>query len=498
MPRRLAKVRVTAPVDDVDLPLQRRGRVTLLIVAIALAVLLMGVRIWWGWVAERRLDAAVRELQAVGALTPETPPAGPIPDDEHNAATFIRRAAAAAERDGTAPDLGTGFDFDQVPLPPNALTSLTRLIRANPDALREMREARRIGTVWWNESTADYDLSENLRVSQARRVGMLIRYAVLQAHATGDDAQAVERIRDVIFLAHAIERERPFFAVATSVNIRVIACNRVRVICPTLRIGPEPGAAPAVAVRALCDELVNEQMFAELLLSHDRASAAPTLDSIRSLRSGAPGSIDGVTSAPPPHWLDTLFVRVAGPFYAMQGARYLVHRASVIRALQRKDLASVRARFPPEVSGPARTGLFGAESPSEAFTSTADFEWVMSLWKGPTVSHLAAAQLAIRSYALGNDGRLPPNLAALVPKYLSAVPTDPFAPAGTPIGYAPSAPRPFVYSVWDSGSDTIASGRWKVPPTLSESDAWRQPNFVWFLGSLSRPAPATQPTTSGS
>ena len=122
----------------------------------------------------------------------------------------------------------------------------------------------------------------------------------------------------------------------------------------------------------------------------------------------------------------------------------------------------------------------------------------MLLWKGPAVTHVAATQLAIRLYAVDHDGRLPTSLAVLVPKYLSAVPTDPFAPLGTPIGYVPTASRPFVYSVWDSGSDAIASGRWKVLPTLAEDDIWRQPNLVWFLDPAPAPSPTTQPTTSGS
>lgn len=506
MSRRVPKVRVTAPLDDVDPPPPRRRRVMLLVV-LALAVLLVGVRIWWGWVAERRFDVAVRELQAVGALTPEAPAAGPLPDDEHNAATFIRRATAAAERDGTTPDLDLAFDSDQVPLPPNVVSSLTRLIRANQDALREMREARRIRSVWWNESTAVSDPPENPGTSQMfrqRKLGVLIGYAVLQARATGDDAEAVERLRDMIFLAHAIERERRFLAIAVAVGVRAIACDRLHAICPTLRVGPELGAAPAVAVRGLCDELINEQMFAERVLIHDKRAAAPTLDWIRSLQAGTPANTDAVpgqsslSSVDPSNWFNVLVVRVAGPFYAMQGARYLSHRADVVRALQRGNLASVRIHFPAEVSGPTRTTLFGAKSPSQAFTATADLTSVTFLWKGPTVTQLAAAQLAIRSYAVDHDSRLPPNLAALVPKYLSAVPTDPFAPPGTPIGYVPTAPRPFVYSVWDSGSDAIASGRWKVPPTLAERDKWRQPNLVWFLGPAVGPSAATQPATGGS
>ncbi len=65
---------------------------------------------------------------------------------------------------------------------------------------------------------------------------------------------------------------------------------------------------------------------------------------------------------------------------------------------------------------------------------------------------MAGTALAIRLYEIDNDRR-PAKLTDLVPDYLDAVPDDPFAKPGTPIGYLPNAPRPLLYSIEINGID---------------------------------------------
>jgi hypothetical protein len=90
---------------------------------------------------------------------------------------------------------------------------------------------------------------------------------------------------------------------------------------------------------------------------------------------------------------------------------------------------------------------------------------------------MAATMLAIRWYAAEHGGKLPPSLDVLVPKYLPAVPRDPFvAGAAAPIRYIPAEPNPRIYSVGrngvdDGGSETPTEGRGKV-------DRWRRADAV--------------------
>ena len=94
-----------------------------------------------------------------------------------------------------------------------------------------------------------------------------------------------------------------------------------------------------------------------------------------------------------------------------------------------------------------------------------------------THRRLAAAALAIRMYEV-EQGRLPQNLAALVPQYLPAVPLDALA-EGKSLGYVPYAQRPVVYSVGRNGTDEGGSD---TPlPKAIEPGFWDRDDAVVHL-----------------
>src|SRR5213078_4683144 len=98
MARNPRKIAVTAPVEDEPLPPShaRRWTVCLLI----LIALLVGVRLWWGWVADRRLRAAVDDLRGRGEPVTDADFAEPALPDEQNAAFYLQRAAALGRQFG--------------------------------------------------------------------------------------------------------------------------------------------------------------------------------------------------------------------------------------------------------------------------------------------------------------------------------------------------------------------------------------------------------------
>jgi hypothetical protein len=63
---------------------------------------------------------------------------------------------------------------------------------------------------------------------------------------------------------------------------------------------------------------------------------------------------------------------------------------------------------------------------------------------------LLTAELAVRCYQT-EQGRLPPSLKQLVPKYLQQVPSDPFS--GRPVIYHPQGTNWLLYSVGVDGVD---------------------------------------------
>src|SRR5205823_2284694 len=78
-------------------------------------------------------------------------------------------------------------------------------------------------------------------------------------------------------------------------------------------------------------------------------------------------------------------------------------------------------------------------------------------WRGIASRRLAATELAIRLYEV-EQGKLPENLAALVPENLPAVPLDPMA-RGKTFGYVADPRRPVVYSVGQNETDEGGSDK---------------------------------------
>jgi hypothetical protein len=110
--------------------------------------------------------------------------------------------------------------------------------------------------------------------------------------------------------------------------------------------------------------------------------------------------------------------------------------------------------------------------------------------KSRTEGVLAATRLVVacRRYEI-DHGELPATLGALVPKYLEAVPRDPYD--GKPFRY--DRDRSLVYSVGkdlvdSGGSDELPAGK---APEDEETDRWEAKDAVFFIHG--RPAAHTNP-----
>ena len=110
------------------------------------------------------------------------------------------------------------------------------------------------------------------------------------------------------------------------------------------------------------------------------------------------------------------------------------------------------------------------------------------------------AHVAIRLYQLDHAGQRPPTLDALVPKYLPAVPGDPFN-ADAPLGYVADPKDPYVYSVGENGlDDSAATKPWR--PDATVLDPLKAPDlFLRLTRNNAPPAevsdpPEPEPTTA--
>jgi hypothetical protein len=115
------------------------------------------------------------------------------------------------------------------------------------------------------------------------------------------------------------------------------------------------------------------------------------------------------------------------------------------------DYPTFRANEPP-IPGPIRANPKLHFFASILMPSYGRF--VTQHYRGKAERRLAATALALRLYAADHGGSYPKTLDELVPKYLPAVPTDPFTTGSRPLKYSAADPAaPSVYSVGEDGAD---------------------------------------------
>lgn len=89
-------------------------------------------------------------------------------------------------------------------------------------------------------------------------------------------------------------------------------------------------------------------------------------------------------------------------------------------------------------------------NPSEVFYG--DTAFLKAYKREPAISRLLRVELALIAFH-NEQGQLPESLDELVPKYLTAVPLDPFSPTGKPLLYRREGKDYVLYSVGNDGED---------------------------------------------
>ncbi len=121
--------------------------------------------------------------------------------------------------------------------------------------------------------------------------------------------------------------------------------------------------------------------------------------------------------------------------------------------------------------------LFGQDAFHEAFR------------RERAISHLLCAELAIHAFQI-STGTLPTNLDELVPEYLPAVPSDPYAPALSSLRYRHEGDGHILYSVGCDGEDD----RGLLPAEYDAPDAWYSDEGDLLLSHFFAPDPPVAET----
>lgn len=447
------------PVDSRQPP--RRGtwtrRMALGIVACILTIVI--TRIYWGFNTHRKLEAKIAEIRARGEPILVGDFVTPRVAEDDNAARQYETAASAIA-------IPRGLDFirdDFLRHPDLALTyprAFAYFFELNSEGLELLREARLRSACDWNGPWSS-PISPNIvpAASVAREVAQMGALAALYAHMEGEDAEAVERVRDVLLLARRTQ-ESSRNAIEFSIASGFVgwACGALDAITPSLRIAGEYDSESGLAAaRSIVEKLITELLDESAAdAGWTRAALGERCIMLEAVRGELNGQLPRGTILPDVGiWVIPSVSRILRPVIEGSVTAQLDACSALSRLSEHPDFASgARAKERAEESIEPGSSWRGQLTGYWPLTSPANWE---SFCRVRTERRLAALALAIRLYT-HDHGELPNSLEELCPAYIPAIPRDPFSPVDEPMRYiADDSPR--LYSL---AQDQRDNGGWPI------------------------------------
>lgn len=496
----------------------------------ALLVALIILRLGWGWEAQRRLRAAVAGLRAEGhPVRVEDLAAAPL-DDEENAAQYLKRAHAFVIRSWAPSSTSLTFPAAYTPYSPKWHEVAAAAVKTNGQAYPLARHARAYDRSVWVKPARPYVSTTLPHLGPMKALCNDLGDAALFAHEQGEDAAALETIRDLRHLAEQVGAQPPMIVCnLVQVGMDAVAMARLQEIAPGLRIvpgdaparprptaageapGPFPSTAPTDPPRGVTRGHVRT-LIAELL--DDRARAKSLRDGIGGERLWQLESAEVLATASvvltPMYRLDAVRMSAVDDAVLDAAARPTWPQAkAALDATQRRVLAPLPPSgfmFAPAVAAtppPRRQPIDYSRMLSWYFLSggIVSGRFVEQNMRSVAERRMVAVTLAAQLYRADNGGAWPPSLDALVPHYLPGIPRDPLSLDDRPLGYLlmrgglpDGGDRPAVYS----------AGRNGVIDTRGLASVPDEPFYSWMRGpdeyrdlARWRPAPpSTQPTAN--
>jgi hypothetical protein len=413
-----------------------------------LFALLLALRLWWGHVAQRRIDQRIATAQAAGE--PVLPSDFIDPDkpaDAENAAVAFGAAAMALKLNQAQSAFDARYDPD-IALSESDRKLLAGIVAGNIKALALSRHAATLPHVDWGVRYTTPLLWTLLpHLSPARRLASFLRYAAIDHHLSGMDGQTVEDLRDTIREGDDLDRGQPVFLVTHLVSIAInsLATDTIARYAGELQIDTTTagaaGATTTAQVRVLIDQLLDDQTYRkaaagswyeERLIGFDEAAA------------------DYIINRTPQHqwWLWPI-----RPMFRLDAVRLFDWYSAVAAASSEASLPMAMAKMPALPPMPSPSPLRRMSRLYESVLTPAFAHATQEHYHQLALRRIAAVLLAARLYEGDHEGAPPPNLAALVPAYLPSIPLDPLAPGSQPLRYVSTPMHEAVYSVGDDGVD---------------------------------------------
>ena len=455
----------------------------IIVVSATLLVVLLGVRLWWGWEANRRLQAEIDRIIAAGEpiYPADFDPPEMLP--EENAAKLYLDAEAALNLTPTQNEFVNRLAGDYAEIR-QRMDDIEPIVLANAKAYQLVRQGSELKKFDWGNrrrSPAINFMVPNL--SMHRYLSKVLSVTATYHAERGNYAEALATLLDAFRFADAIDREPYLISHLVALACQSLFVGDVEHLAPTLAVGRvslerDAGSTtgPHRLVSALISELLDERSFRAALIRAMQADRMIVLDLVQMLVRGNAGigSLATWGPIPQPRWWERSLVFPVTPLLELDALVGIRFYSAFVEGAGKPNWPSARAAFPPE---PADSSpLERLTRPVSGFILSSVDRVVFQHFRALAESRMAAIALAIRLYEV-DHGRRPEALVELVPEYLPAVPADPLAANGRPIGYLPHAPKPLLYSVGKNGTDDEGGYELRSNGTIDRA-ALDQPFFL--------------------
>ncbi len=427
-----------------------------------LVVLLAGLRWWWGYEANRRLQAEIAGYRAAGQLVYAREF-----DAQHDAIPDAQNAAVLYEQamntiTWTLPS-GVSVDdfYNDAATFQKKPADAAALIEANRTALGLVREARLRPQCAWSERLAGLSGMQWTSLPSSQRALARLLRVTAECHCRmGNMEEAIRTTHDLLDFSDAVTSyPLLLFGLVGHAN-RELAFSLVEDVCVLRDHADDADAASLSAhrstrsdVEALLSALLDEQHRSAAAAATFLGERAYALDHLSPGGPYASGTTPGTTTPLSGAW-DNIGFLVTKPVLVLETVREMQQYTTMALAVQADAWADAKERFP--VASVSRSFLRMLSHPITVSVYGMSSERVRGVvethYKCLARRRMAATALAIRLFEF-DHGRRPDSLDELVPRYLPAVPLDPFAPDGATIRYRPDTTPALLYSVGVDGTD---------------------------------------------
>lgn len=370
------------------------------------------------------LTQLVADLHARGE--PATPEdlRPPTVKPEDNAAIVYEKAAAAIDSNEAGPRSSAENFSENLPYPPTWHRLAAENLRLNHDAFDLVRQATTRPAVAWTIAPGMPLIYQAMKgLAAQRHLANAVADAALYAHFTGDDRDAIILLRGELRHTDALGQKPFLVSKLVMLGVAAVTANNAQLLSTELTIegAKHPvragiqSPAPRAAVQEVITELLNDSRIVSPWRQQFREERVYVIDQL---------SHKGSASAP----------QTAKSLQAMS-ALYDAYAAAA-------DKPSWQA---PNIA-----------VPDDPFCKTLAPTLGKAQGNVPKMllaRRMAAVSLAVALYR-NDQSQFPPDLAALVPQYLPAVPVDPFSRTAQAFQYViVDGTRPMIGSVGPDGRD---------------------------------------------